>query len=154
MHQTRADTPLSSLAEWSARHIRDVFEAPSDELSHRAIRSTFSGRLAGRLNGKALDFDGLCMLVNSMRASAPGGLKVEWKHAEEKTDDPGHRDGSLVGEYTIRGIWKSIPGSEYLCEFERHKKVDVRIESQSSNLRLDSRIIVRLDIVASDIPVS
>ncbi|KAJ7707488.1 hypothetical protein B0H17DRAFT_972131 [Mycena rosella] len=149
--------PLSSLAAWSVQHIRNVFEAPSDELSRRAVAATFSPALAASLNGKALDFDGLCWLVSSMRASAPGGLKVEWKHPNEAPDDVLNRNGSLVGEYIIRGIWKNVPDSDSddlrLCEFERHKKVDVRIESQSSEPGLDSRLIVRLGIVASDILV-
>ncbi|KAJ7928832.1 hypothetical protein B0H13DRAFT_966066 [Mycena leptocephala] len=153
-HNTQASlTPLSSLAEWSIQRIRDVFETPSDELSRRAIDGTFSRTLKASLNGTALDFDGLCGLVSAMRHSAPNGLKVEWSQADDSPDDLGNRNGLLVGEYCIRGIWRSSPDSEQLSEFERHKKVIVRIESQSPQAGVDSRLIVKLDIVASDIPV-
>ncbi|KAF7336784.1 hypothetical protein MVEN_02113800 [Mycena venus] len=143
---------LSSLAEWSMQHIRDVFEASSDELSLRAIGGTFSRTIKATLNGTPLDFDGLCGLVSAMRRSATSGLDVEWSRADDAPDDPGNRNGLLVGEYRIRGIWKSNPGSGQLSEYERHKKVVVRIESQSPQAGVDSRLIVKLDIVASDIP--
>ncbi|KAJ7082238.1 hypothetical protein B0H15DRAFT_912490 [Mycena belliarum] len=153
MAQSHAGTPLSSLAAWSAQHIRYVFEAPSDELSRCAIDATFSPGLAGSINGAALDFNGLCQLVAAMRASVRGGLEVEWTHAEDVPDDALNRDGQLIGAYIIRGIWKRDQGSELLGEYERHKTVDVRIESQSSQLSLDSRLIVRLGVVAIDVPV-
>ncbi|KAJ7364262.1 hypothetical protein DFH08DRAFT_766044 [Mycena albidolilacea] len=144
---------LSSLTEWSMQHIRDVFEAPSDELSLRAIHSTFSRNLKANLNGAALDFDGLCGLVNAMRKSARNRLDVQWARADDAPDDLGNRNGVLVGEYRIRGIWRSNPGSEQLFEFERRKKVVVRIQSQSAQPELDSRLIMKLDIVASDVQV-
>ncbi|KAJ6513021.1 hypothetical protein C8R45DRAFT_332259 [Mycena sanguinolenta] len=146
---------LSSLAEWSIKHIRDVFEAPDDELSLRAIEDTFARTISASLNKTPLDFDGLCALVRAMRHSAaPNGLSVEWRRADSTPDDPGNRNGLLVGEYRIRGIWRSVtPGSESISEFERHKKVVVRIQSQSHQAGVDSRRIVKLDIVASDIQV-
>ncbi|KAJ7031337.1 hypothetical protein C8F04DRAFT_701969 [Mycena alexandri] len=145
---------LSSLADWSAAHIRAVFEALTTEASTRAIVDTFSPRLVASLNGTPLDYTGLCGLVNTMRASAPNGLKVEWASAQETVDDPEMRNGSLVGEYCIRGIWRSVAdsGPEQRCEFERRKKVVVRIESQSPDAAVDSRLIVKLDILASDVP--
>ncbi|KAJ7679005.1 hypothetical protein DFH06DRAFT_1165436 [Mycena polygramma] len=149
-----AKSPLSSLAEWSAQHICNVFEAPNDELSQRAIDGTFSRSVVASLNGSALDFEGLCGLVNSMRHSAPSGLKVQWSRADDKPDDSGNQNGLLVGEYCIRGIWRRNAGSGQLCEFERHKKVVVRIESRPSQAGVDTRLIVRLDIVASDTPVN
>ncbi|KAJ7732715.1 hypothetical protein B0H16DRAFT_1770122, partial [Mycena metata] len=147
---------LSSLADWSAAHIRAVFEAPTTEASMHAIVDTFSPRLVASLNGTPLDYAGLCGLVSTMRASAPNGLKVEWMSAQETVDDPELRNGSLLGEYYIRGIWRSVPGSgaEQRCEFERRKRVVVRlIESQSLDTAVDSRLIVKLDIIASDVPV-
>ncbi|KAJ7158554.1 hypothetical protein C8R46DRAFT_394475 [Mycena filopes] len=145
---------LTSLAAWSAEHIRAVFEAPNTEAATRAIADTFSPHLTTTLNGAPLDYAGLSGLVAAMRASAASnGLKVEWKNAQETTDDPEIRNGSLVGEYVIRGIWRSVPGSEQRYQFERHKKVSVRIESQSPDTGVDSRLIVKLDIVASDLPV-
>ncbi|KAJ7170862.1 hypothetical protein C8R43DRAFT_1059603 [Mycena crocata] len=152
-HTEETETTLPSLAAWSAQHIRAVFEAPSDAHFERAVATTFSQHLSASLNGTQFDFAGLCSLVASMRESAPGGLKVEWTRAEGTPDDIENRNGSLVGEYIIRGIWRSVPGSEQPREFERHKKVDVRIESQSAESGSDSRIIVKLAIIASDIPV-
>ncbi|KAF8206200.1 hypothetical protein K438DRAFT_1931467 [Mycena galopus ATCC 62051] len=147
-------TPLSSLAEWSMEHIRDVFEVPNDELSLHAIGGTFSRTIKASLNGTPLNFDGLCALVSAMRHSAASsGLTVEWSCADSAPDDPENRNGLLVGEYRIRGIWKRIPGSDQLSEFERQKKVVVRIQSQSAQAGEDSRLIVKLDIVASDIQV-
>ncbi|KAJ7261776.1 hypothetical protein B0H12DRAFT_1069387 [Mycena haematopus] len=146
---------LSSLADWSRQHIRDVFEAPSDELSLRAIGKTFTHTLTASLNGTPLDFDGLCVLVRAMRRSAASsGLSVEWSRADSAPDDSENRNGLLVGEYRIRGIWRSVtPGSDSVSEFERHKKVVVSIQSQSCQAGVDSRRIVKLDIVASDIQV-
>ncbi|KAJ7761974.1 hypothetical protein DFH07DRAFT_415119 [Mycena maculata] len=148
------ERPLSSLAEWSIEHTRAVFEAPNAALGRRALDATFAPTLTAHLNGAALDFAALGHLVASMRASSPGGLSVEWMRADATPDDPANRGGSLVGEYIIRGIWKRVPGADTLCEFERHKKVLVRIESQSSDPAVDSRIVVQLDIVASDVGVS
>ncbi|KAF7374704.1 hypothetical protein MSAN_00355500 [Mycena sanguinolenta] len=147
--------PLSSLAEWSIQHIHDVFEASSDELSLRAIEDTFARTLTASLNGTPLDFDGICALVRAMRHSAaPSGLSVKWSRADSTPDDPGNRNGLLVGEYRIRGIWRSVtPSSDSMTEFERHKKVVVRIQSQSHQAGVDSRRIVKLDIVASDVQV-
>ncbi|KAJ6532009.1 hypothetical protein B0H19DRAFT_464621 [Mycena capillaripes] len=149
-HNTQATTPLSSLTEWSVQHIRDVFEASSDELCQQAINNTFVPTVTATLNGTALDFEGICRLVTAMRRTAPAGLKVDWSRADDTPDDPENRNGSLVGEYCIRGIWRSSPGSEELREFERHKKVAVRIESQSPQAGVDSRLIVKLDFVATD----
>ncbi|KAJ6531974.1 hypothetical protein B0H19DRAFT_463242 [Mycena capillaripes] len=149
---TQATSPLSSLAEWCMQHVTDVFEAPSDdsELFRNAFDGTFSPSLSGSLNGKAFDFDGLRGLVTAIRSTAPAGLKVDWRRADDTPEDPGNRSGSLVGEYFLRGIWRSSPGSDQLREFERLKKVTVRIESQSPQAGVDSRFIVGLHIVATD----
>ncbi|KAJ7650063.1 hypothetical protein FB45DRAFT_886815 [Roridomyces roridus] len=136
---------LSSLKDWSIDHIRAVFEAPTDDLSQQAVAETFSSSLTGHLNGNALDYTTLCSLVNTMRASAPKGLLVEWTRAEATPDDASNRNGALVGEYVIRGICRDG------VEFERHKKVEVRITSTLEES--DSRSIVQLDIVASDLRV-
>ncbi|KAJ7859150.1 hypothetical protein B0H14DRAFT_3446786 [Mycena olivaceomarginata] len=140
---------LSSLTEWSMQHIRDVFEAPSDELSLRAIHSTFSRNLKANLNGAALDFDELCGLVSAMRKSARNGLDVQWARADDAPDDLGNRSANTA--FAASG--ESNPGSDQLFEFERRKKVVVRIQSQSAQPELDSRLIMKLDIVASDVQV-
>ncbi|KAJ6624033.1 hypothetical protein B0H10DRAFT_1785408 [Mycena sp. CBHHK59/15] len=153
LERCKAPAPLSSLSEWSMRHICDVFEAPSDDLARRAIAATFSDKLVASLNSVPLTLDELCRLVISMRHSAPCGLKVDWKQASETPDDSTNQDGSLVGAYTIRGIRKPIPGSNRMCNFERRKKVSARIESQSPEPGVDTRMIVSLNLVASDVLV-
>lgn len=127
--------PLSSLSAWSIQQTRAVFEAPTSQLCQRAIESTFSPTLTARLNGTPLTYAALCRLVHAMRASAPRGLVVEWTRAEASPNDCSNRvgevfaaaaafmqlqSGTLVGEYTVRGIWKDG------VEVERHKKVEVR----------------------------
>lgn len=79
---------LSSLSEWSVRHIRDVFEARTDEQSLHAISSTFADHLNASINGAPLSRDGITQLVLAMRGSSPGGLKVQWQQAVEAPSDP------------------------------------------------------------------
>ncbi|KAF8643243.1 hypothetical protein AX16_009132 [Volvariella volvacea WC 439] len=146
-------TNLCSLSEWSIQHIRDIFEAPSDESALRAISSTFSEDLHASVNGSSLSRDGINQLVLAMRKGS-SGLKVHWQQAVEVPQDPStNRDGSFGGVYTIRGIQKILPGSIKPIEYERIKTVTVKIESQSSRLDIDSRRIVSLVFVASDIRV-
>lgn len=86
------------------------------------------------------------------------------------------QNGMLGGYYVIRNVRKPLPGSSRLALFERHKSVNVeyvildrcvlmivsethlrvlhRIESESSDPTFDSRRIVKLAIVATDVPVS
>ncbi|KAJ7455273.1 hypothetical protein B0H11DRAFT_2200392 [Mycena galericulata] len=153
--RTTAPQAQLSPADWSREHICAVFEAPSEPLAQRARTTAFSPTITAHLNGTALDFPALARLVDAIRASAraPRGLVVEWTRADATPDDPAtNRDGSMVGAYIIRGIWKRV--GETLCEFERHKEVQVRIESQADDPAVDSRIIVQLDIVATDVPVN
>ncbi|KAJ7227359.1 hypothetical protein GGX14DRAFT_103655 [Mycena pura] len=152
---TLTQLSLSSLEDWSFQHIRDVFEAPTDELSRQAIDATFAAdRLQARVNGTVLDYAGLIRSVLAMRQHSPGGLRVEWTSASAVPDDATNRNGSLVGAYIIRGIWKPVEAAGTLSEFERHKKINVRIESQSLQLGLDSRRIVKLEFVGLDVPVA
>ncbi|KAJ7503984.1 hypothetical protein B0H11DRAFT_2352952 [Mycena galericulata] len=62
-------------------------------------------------------------------------------------------NGMVKGEYYIRGIFGKIPGSEALVEIETRKQVVGRIESQSSEAGVDSRLIVKLDAIVSVLPV-
>jgi hypothetical protein len=94
LRRSHTPAPLSSLAEWSERKIRDVFESPSDDLSRTAIAATFSDKLVGSLNGAPLNFEGVSQLVMTMRHNAPGGLQVEWKQASDMPDDSLNRVGS------------------------------------------------------------
>ncbi|RDB25977.1 hypothetical protein Hypma_006724 [Hypsizygus marmoreus] len=151
METQTTTTQLCSLSEWSVRHIRDVFEARTDEQSLRAISTTFSDNVQATVNGTPLSREGISQMVLAMRRSSPGGLKVHWRHAVEAPSDPTtNRSGSFGGVYVIRGIQKTLPGSSKAIEFERVKTVTVRIESQSSPLHYDSRRITILSFVASD----
>ncbi|KAG6857378.1 hypothetical protein H0H87_004740 [Tephrocybe sp. NHM501043] len=119
--------PLPSLTEWSVRHIRDIFEASTDEQSLRAISTTFAEDVDGSVNGAPLSREGIKQLVLAMRKSSPKGLKVHWQQAVEASSDPvTNRGGSFGGVYIIRGIQKTLPGSQRPVEFERHKTVTVK----------------------------
>ncbi|KAF7316690.1 hypothetical protein HMN09_00402100 [Mycena chlorophos] len=147
-------TALPTLEEWSIRHIRDVFEAPTDADALRAISNTFSAfQLQGSANGSPIDFASVKRMVLALRQQAqePAGLSVEWISATGFPDDASNRSGVLVGEYVVRGIWRNMGGGR-LVQFERRKKVHVRIESQSSQMNVDSRRIVKLDFVGVDVP--
>ncbi|KAJ7757660.1 hypothetical protein B0H16DRAFT_1537391 [Mycena metata] len=147
--------PLSSLADWTRRHICEVFESPTNELTLLALDSTFSRGLKATVNGDAVDFDGFSMLIASMAEhAAPTGPKVEWVFADETPDDAGHRNGVVKGEYFIRDIFGKIPGTDQLIEIETRKQVVGRIESQTSEAGIDSRRIVRLDATVSVEPVN
>ncbi|KAG6821312.1 hypothetical protein H0H93_000173 [Arthromyces matolae] len=119
------DNSLCSLSDWSKRHIRDVFEAPTDEQSLRAISETFSEDVDATVNGAPLTREGIQEVVLAMRRSSPRGLKVEWLQAVEASLDT-NRGGSFGGVYVIRGIQKTLPGSSRPVEFERHKTVTVK----------------------------
>ncbi|KAG6812373.1 hypothetical protein H0H92_003184 [Tricholoma furcatifolium] len=119
--------PLCSLTEWSVNHIRDIFEAPNDEQSVRAISTTFAENVDGTINGAPLNWEGVKQLVLAMRRSAPRGLKVYWQQAVEAPLNPAtNQEGSFGGVYVIRGIQKTLPGSPKPVEFERHKTVTVK----------------------------
>jgi len=141
---------LSSLTEWSKDHIRDVFEAPTDDAALEAIALTFSDDVIASVNGASINRDGIKQLVLSMRASAPKGLKVEWQHSVEATAGPTNQSGCFGGVYVIRGIKRAAPGSARLVDYERHKTVTVRIASQCPSQSHDSRRIVHLVFVAVD----
>ncbi|KAK7032284.1 hypothetical protein VNI00_013243 [Paramarasmius palmivorus] len=147
---------LCSLTEWSINHIRDVFEAPSDEEALRAIEQTFSLSVTATLNGSPLPREGIIKLVLSMRQGGRmgggSGLRVNWKHTVEVPADPvTNRDGSFGGVYVITGLRKILPDFNRPVTFSRHKSVNVKIESQSPDTHLDSRRIVSLVFVASDV---
>lgn len=72
---------MSSLTEWSYRHIRDVFEAPTLEESLHAISNTFAPNVEAYLNGSRLGYEGIIQLVTAMRGGSKKGLQVHWKQA-------------------------------------------------------------------------
>jgi hypothetical protein len=80
--------PLSSLSEWSIRHIRDVFEARSEKKCLRAISSTFADSVDASINGMPLSREGIDQLVLGMRRSSADGLKVHWQQAMEVPRNP------------------------------------------------------------------
>ncbi|KAK2460244.1 hypothetical protein APHAL10511_007633 [Amanita phalloides] len=153
---------LCSLSEWSQQHIRDVFEAETDEDALRAIRNTFADGVDARANGKPLPREGIDALVLAMRNCCANveeddgmprsKLRVQWKCGVDVPTDPiSNRDGSFGGVYVIKGIKRMVPGSLKPVEFERHKTVTVKIDSMSSDLAVDSRRITNLVFVASDV---
>ncbi|EGO25080.1 hypothetical protein SERLADRAFT_491638 [Serpula lacrymans var. lacrymans S7.9] len=144
---------LASLSAWSSQHVGCIFETRTDEDSLQAIDATFSKNLTASINGAPLNRDGLKQLVLTMRHSSARGLNVEWKQALDVAKDPStNREGVFGGFYVIKGLRKRLPGSDMLAEFERHKTVTVRIESESSDPSVDSRKITHLVFVAIDVP--
>ena len=87
---------LCSLTEWSIQHIRDVFEAHSDELSLRAISTTFSESLRASINGVPIDQEGIKELVMGMRRTSRGHLRVHWQQTIEAPSDPTTNRVSLI----------------------------------------------------------
>jgi len=87
---------LCSLTEWSVQHIRDVFEAHSDELSLRAIAATFSESLRASVNDVPLNREGIKELVMAMRRTSRGYLRVYWQQTTEVPSDPTTNRVSLV----------------------------------------------------------
>lgn len=149
MEPNRETPRLCSLSDWSFRHIRNIFEAQSDEQALREIAATFSDAVDASLNGTPLTREGINRLVLTMRQASPRGLRVHWQQAVEVPQDsstnrvshtqssqlattylPGARllsqDGSFGGVYIIRGIHKLLPGTTKPVEFERHKTVTVK----------------------------
>jgi len=91
------------MTEWSAQHIRDIFEAPSDDEALRSISNTFSEGVDAMLNGKPLTREGIDQLVLAMRKSAcRDGLKVRWKETVEVPRDPStNRVGTLSSQISL-----------------------------------------------------
>ncbi|GLB40297.1 hypothetical protein LshimejAT787_0801680 [Lyophyllum shimeji] len=119
--------PLCSLTEWSVQHIREIFEAPTDEETLHAISRTFAENVNASVNGAPLSQEGIRQLVLAMRRNSSRGLTVHWKQAVEAPSDPAtNREGSFGGVYIIRGMEKTLPGSQKPVDFERHKTVTVK----------------------------
>ncbi|TFK60983.1 hypothetical protein BDN72DRAFT_850056 [Pluteus cervinus] len=144
---------LCSLSDWSIQHIQDVFEARTDEQALRAIAATFSEKIHITMNGARIPREGLIHSVLSLRKGS-SGLRVHWRHAVDAPSDPStNRDGTFGGVYAIRGIQRVLPGSSKPIEFERIKAVTVKIQSEALNKDTDTRRIVELVFVASDVRV-
>lgn len=102
MEASAYGAPLCSLTEWSIRHIRDIFEASSDEQSLRAISATFAEDLNASVNGAPLTREGIKQMVLAMRESSPRGLNVEWLQAVEASSDPITNRVSFVSAHDPR----------------------------------------------------
>ena len=89
-------TNLCSLSEWSVRHIRDVFEADSEEKCLRAISSTFSDGVKASINDAPLSREGINQLVLAMWRNSSSGLKVHWHQAMEVPRDTATHRVSLI----------------------------------------------------------
>jgi len=142
-----------TIYDWSVEHIREVFEAKSEDECLRAIDDTFSQAIEATINGKALPRPELQKFILSMLKISGFRLGVQWQNAVEVPRDPSNRDGVLGGYYIIRNIRKQAPGVSPTSRFERHKFVNVVIESESVDPRIDSRRIVKLSLTAMDKPV-
>ncbi|RPD59605.1 hypothetical protein L227DRAFT_611830 [Lentinus tigrinus ALCF2SS1-6] len=144
---------LSTFYSWSIEHIKNVFEAKSERDCLKALDDTFSQRLEFTFNGSPLPRVGLQKIVLAMLQNSGFCLNVDWLNAVEVPRDGSNRNGMLGGYYVIRNVKKPLPGTAKLALFERHKSVNVEIESESSDPSVDSRRIVKLAIVATDVPV-
>ncbi|KAM5537151.1 hypothetical protein V8D89_009084 [Ganoderma adspersum] len=144
---------LSTFYSWSIEHIKRVFEAKCESDCLQALDETFSQHLEFTFNGSPLTRGGLQKIVLAMLQSSGFCLNVDWRNAVEVPRDGSNRSGMLGGYYVIRNVRKPLPGSSRLALFERHKSVNVEIESESSDPTFDSRRIVKLAIVATDVPV-
>lgn len=88
MQTTNHASNLCSLSDWSIHHIRDVFEARTDEQSLRAISTTFSDDVDATVNGAPLSREGINQMVLAMRRGSTGGLRVQWQQATDIPRDP------------------------------------------------------------------
>ncbi|EPQ52722.1 hypothetical protein GLOTRDRAFT_131959 [Gloeophyllum trabeum ATCC 11539] len=143
---------LPTLTEWSKQHISAVFESRNDAESLRAVEETFSPDVRVLLNGTPVNREGVKQLVVAMRRAAPAGLKVDWQVTVDVPKDPSNRNGAFGGVYVVRGQRKELPGTKGVVDIERHKSVNVVIQSQSEDPSTDSRKIVNLVFVAADLP--
>ncbi|OBZ72161.1 hypothetical protein A0H81_07631 [Grifola frondosa] len=143
---------LSTFYAWSIEHIKRVFEAKTERDCLEALDDTFSQKLEFTFNGSPLPRMGLQKIVLAMLEGSGFCLNVDWQNAVEVPNDGYNRNGILGGYYIIRNVKKPLPGSSMPGYFERHKSVNVVIESESPDIHVDSRRIVKLAIVATDLP--
>ncbi|KAL4244071.1 hypothetical protein ABKN59_010964 [Abortiporus biennis] len=145
---------FSTIYDWSIEHIRDVFEAKSEDECLFAIDHTFSQSIEVIVNGNPLTRLELERFVLSMLKNSNFRLNVQWQHALEVPQDSTNRNGVLGGYYIIRNVRKQAQGVSPNARFTRHKYVHAHIESESSDQRVDSRRIVKLYLAAEDKPAS
>ncbi|KAL6301338.1 hypothetical protein BKA93DRAFT_738820 [Sparassis latifolia] len=144
---------LSTIYAWSLDHIKRVFEAKTTLECLRALDETFSQHIEFTMNGMQLPRIGLQRTVLAMVEASGYRLAVDWQNAVEVPKDPSNRNGVLGGYYIIRNVTKHLPGSAAPLLCERHKSINVVIESEHPDANSDSRRIVKLALVATDLPV-
>ncbi|KDR69406.1 hypothetical protein GALMADRAFT_145452 [Galerina marginata CBS 339.88] len=139
---------LSSLTEWSKAHIPQVYEAETKEEVKRAVEQTFSPDLHGTVNGKkGMLRKNFMESALKLQAAWVEGRKVIWHQIVEVADDSSNRSGTIGATYSIVGIQTILPGDSQPTRFERHKSVVVRVQSQSEDPTIDSRMIVDITAV-------
>lgn len=85
METTLSSLPLTSLTVWSMQHIRDVFEASSDEEALQALDNTFARNVEATVNGRPIQYQDIQGMVLALRKGSR--LKVSWQQARELPDD-------------------------------------------------------------------
>ncbi|KAF7791746.1 hypothetical protein EIP86_002770 [Pleurotus ostreatoroseus] len=115
---------LSTIYEWSVEHIKNVFEAKSEDECIKALDETFSQHIDFSTNGKQLNRADLQRFVLSMVQLSGFRLKVQWQNALEVPRDETNRDGVLGGYYIISSLRKLSPNGTS-GRYERHKFVNV-----------------------------
>ncbi|KAI0342737.1 hypothetical protein BDW22DRAFT_1407307 [Trametopsis cervina] len=143
---------LATLYEWSRQHVTDVFEAKSEDECEMAIDKTFSHDMEFIINGQQLSRAELRKFVLTMLVNSGFRLKLQWQDAVEVPRDPSNRDGVLGAYYLIHNVRKAPSADGATGRFTRHKFVNVVIESESPDVSMDSRRVVRMNLTATDKP--
>ncbi|KAH9915130.1 uncharacterized protein B0H18DRAFT_1042694 [Fomitopsis serialis] len=144
---------LPTFYAWSREHIQRVFEAKTSADCLRALDDTFAQNIELTLNGSPIPRTYLQSAIMGMVESSGFRLSVEWLNAVEAPRDESYRSGALGGYYVIRNLRRQSPDSTTHMLYERHKSINVIIESESSDPYVDSRRIVKLALVATDKPM-
>lgn len=81
----------STIYAWSIDHIKNVFEAKSEEECMSALDDTFSHAIEVTVNGKTLSRMDLQRFVLSMLGSSGYRLNVQWQNGVEVPRDDSNR---------------------------------------------------------------
>ena len=82
---------LPTIYEWSIQHIKNVFEAKSEDECIRALDGTFSQNIDFITNGKQHSRADLQRFVLTMVTTSGFRLKVQWQNALEVPRDSSNR---------------------------------------------------------------
>ena len=94
--RSRTCKMLSTIYEWSVEHIKNVFEAKSEDECIKALDETFSQHIDFSTNGKQLNRADLQRFVLSMVQLSGFRLKVQWQNALEVPRDETNRVSCVV----------------------------------------------------------